>query len=205
MGAVLKVFISSDFVYIVGGCCGTTPEHIRVIASLVENTPPRKKPEITPHLRLSGLEALTVTPESNFVNIGERTNVTGSPKFSKLILSGDYESALAVARQQVEGGAQIIDINMDEGMLDGKEAMVKFLNLLSAEPDIARLPIMVDSSKWEIIEAGLRCLQGKAVVNSRSEEHTSELQSLMRISYAVFCLKKNKHRVTTITYNADIQ
>src|SRR3546814_3392547 len=118
MGAVLKDFISSDFVNIVGGCCGTTPEHIREIASLVENTPPRKKPEITPHLRLSGLEALTVTPESNFVNIGERTNVTGSPKFSKLILSGDYESALAVARQQVEGGAQIIDINMDEGMLD---------------------------------------------------------------------------------------
>lgn len=168
MASVLKDFIANGFVNMVGGCCGTTPEHIREIAELVAEAAPRKRPVVERHLRLSGLEALTVTPESNFVNIGERTNITGSPKFSKLILSGDYEGALAVARQQVEGGAQIIDVNMDEGMLDGVEAMVKFLNLLSAEPDIARLPIMVDSSKWEIIEAGLRCLQGKAVVNSIS-------------------------------------
>ncbi|QEC52221.1 methionine synthase (B12-dependent) [Anseongella ginsenosidimutans] len=174
MAAVLKDFIAHRFVNMVGGCCGTTPDHIREIAALVEGVPPRELPVVEPHLRLSGLEALTVTPESNFVNIGERTNVTGSPKFSKLILSGDYESALAIARQQVEGGAQIIDVNMDEGMLDGVEAMTKFLNLLSAEPDIAKLPIMVDSSKWDIIEAGLRCLQGKAVVNSISLKEGEE-------------------------------
>lgn len=171
---VLEDFIRSGFVNIVGGCCGTTPEHIRSISRRVEGAPPRKLPQVKPYLRLSGLEALTVTPDTNFVNIGERTNVTGSPKFSRLILSGDYESALAVARQQVEGGAQIIDVNMDEGMLDGVEAMTRFLNLLSAEPDIARLPVMVDSSKWEVIEAGLRCLQGKAVVNSISLKEGEE-------------------------------
>ncbi len=174
MASVLKDFIAHRFVNMVGGCCGTTPDHIRKIARLVEGVAPREAPVVERHLRLSGLEALTVTPESNFVNIGERTNVTGSPKFSKLILSGNYEGALAVARQQVEGGAQIIDVNMDEGMLDGVEAMVKFLNLLSSEPDIAKLPIMVDSSKWEIIEAGLRCLQGKAVVNSISLKEGEE-------------------------------
>ncbi|MFY7989522.1 MAG: dihydropteroate synthase, partial [Fluviicola sp.] len=120
------------------------------------------------NLRLSGLEAITITPESNFVNIGERTNVTGSRAFLRMIKEGDFEAALSVAREQVDGGAQIIDINMDEGMIDGKEAMVRFLNLIAAEPDIARVPIMIDSSKWEIIEAGLKCIQGKGIVNSIS-------------------------------------
>src|SRR3546814_7436294 len=124
-----------------------------------------------------------------FVNIGERTNVTGSARFRKLIAAGDYETALEVARQQVASGAAILDVNMDEGLLDSEAAMTTFLNLIAGEPDIARVPIMVDSSKWSVIEAGLKCLQGKGIVN-RSEEHTSELQSLMRISYAVFCLKK---------------
>jgi 5-methyltetrahydrofolate--homocysteine methyltransferase len=119
-------------------------------------------------MRLSGLEPVTITPESIFANIGERTNITGSPKFSKLILSGDFEAALAVARQQVEGGAQIIDVNMDEGMIDSEAAMTKFLNLVASEPDISKLPIMVDSSKWTVIEAGLKCLQGKGIVNSIS-------------------------------------
>lgn len=161
-------FITSGFVNIVGGCCGTTPEHIGCIASDARKTAPRKLPNPEPYMRLSGLEPVTLTPESIFVNVGERTNITGSPKFSKLILSGDYEAALAVARQQVEGGAQIIDVNMDEGMLDSEAAMVKFLNLIASEPDIAKLPIMVDSSKWTVIEAGLKCLQGKGIVNSIS-------------------------------------
>ena len=131
---------------------------------------PRKPANPEPYTRLSGLEALTLRPETNFVNIGERTNVTGSPKFSKLILSGDYEERLAVARQQVEGGAQIIDVNMDEGMLDSEKAMTTFLNLIASEPDIARVPIMIDSSKWSVIEAGLKCVQGKSIVNSISSE-----------------------------------
>jgi 5-methyltetrahydrofolate--homocysteine methyltransferase len=146
---------------IVGGCCGTTPDHIAKIAEAVRDLPPRKRPEIEPLLRLSGMEAFTQTAATNFINIGERTNVTGSPKFSKLILGGDYDGALVVARQQVENGAQIIDINMDEGMLDGAAAMTRFLNLIGAEPDIAKVPIMIDSSKWTVIEAGLRCLAGE--------------------------------------------
>ena len=125
-------------------------------------------------LRLSGLEAITVTPESNFINIGERTNVTGSRAFLRMIRENDFEAALSVAREQVEGGAQVIDINMDEGMIDGKEAMVKFLNLIAAEPDIARVPVMIDSSKWEIIEAGLKCIQGKGIVNSISLKEGEE-------------------------------
>jgi 5-methyltetrahydrofolate--homocysteine methyltransferase len=161
-------FIEHGYVNIVGGCCGTTPEHIKCIAGKAKNIAPRKIPTIEPHLRLSGLEPVTITPESIFVNIGERTNITGSPKFSKLILSGDYEAALAVARQQVEGGAQIIDVNMDEGMIDSEAAMTKFLNLIASEPDISRLPIMIDSSKWTVIEAGLKCIQGKGIVNSIS-------------------------------------
>ena len=165
---LIEDFISSGFVNIVGGCCGTTPEHIKCIAEKAAKYPPRKLSEVKPFLRLSGFEPVTLTPETNFVNIGERTNVTGSPKFSKLILSGDFEGALAVARQQVEGGAQIIDVNMDEGMLDSEAAMIKFLNLIASEPDIAKLPIMVDSSKWTVIEAGLKCLQGKGIVNSIS-------------------------------------
>ncbi|WP_256012745.1 methionine synthase [Desertivirga xinjiangensis] len=167
-------FISSGFVNIVGGCCGTTPEHIGCIAAKAAKSQPRKIPKVEPYLRLSGLEPVTITPESIFVNIGERTNITGSPKFSKLILGGDYEAALAVARQQVEGGAQIIDVNMDEGMLDSEAAMTKFLNLIASEPDIAKLPIMVDSSKWSVIETGLKCLQGKGIVNSISLKEGEE-------------------------------
>ena len=167
-------FITSGFVNIVGGCCGTTPEHIGCIAKQAQKAKPRKIPQVAPHLRLSGLEPITITPESIFVNIGERTNITGSPKFSKLILSGDYEAALAVALQQVEGGAQIIDVNMDEGMLDSEAAMTKFLNLIASEPDIAKLPIMVDSSKWSVIENGLKCLQGKGIVNSISLKEGEE-------------------------------
>jgi 5-methyltetrahydrofolate--homocysteine methyltransferase len=167
-------FIEHGYVNIVGGCCGTTPEHIACIAAKAKNVSPRKIPAVEPHLRLSGLEPVTITPESIFVNIGERTNITGSPKFSKLILSGDYEGALTVARQQVEGGAQIIDVNMDEGMLDSEAAMVKFLNLIASEPDISRLPIMIDSSKWTVIEEGLKCIQGKGIVNSISLKEGEE-------------------------------
>ncbi|MCJ8211946.1 methionine synthase [Mucilaginibacter sp. RS28] len=161
-------FLQSGFVNIVGGCCGTTPDHIKCIADRAAKYPPRPLPTVEPYLRLSGLEAFNVTPETNFVNVGERTNITGSPKFSKLILAENYEEALSVARQQVEGGAQVIDINMDEGMIDSEAVMVKFLNLVASEPDIAKLPIMIDSSKWTVIEAGLKCLQGKGIVNSIS-------------------------------------
>ncbi len=164
----LKEWAQNGWLNIVGGCCGTTPGHIKLIAEAVRGLPPRVPPSVLPHTRLSGLEAVTIRPESNFVNIGERTNVTGSPAFSKLILGGDYEAALSVARQQVEGGAQIIDINMDEGLLDSQAAMEKFLRLVASEPDICRVPIMVDSSKWEILETGLKNIQGKPVVNSIS-------------------------------------
>jgi 5-methyltetrahydrofolate--homocysteine methyltransferase len=164
----LREWAQNGWLNIVGGCCGTTPDHIKAIAETVQGVVPRAPSTVQPVLRLSGLEALTVRPESNFVNIGERTNITGSPAFSKLILAGDYDKALTVARQQVEGGAQIIDINMDEGMLDSKAAMQKFLRLLAAESDIARVPIMVDSSKWDVIEEGLRNIQGKGIVNSIS-------------------------------------
>ncbi len=167
-------FMKAGLTNIVGGCCGTTPEHIKCIAEKAAKYPARLKPEIEPYLRLSGLEAVTLTPETNFVNIGERTNITGSPKFSKLILAEDYEAALAVALQQVEGGAQVIDINMDEGMIDSEAVMVKFLNLVASEPDIAKLPIMIDSSKWTVIEAGLKCLQGKGIVNSISLKEGEE-------------------------------
>jgi len=165
---LVEDFIRNGFVNIVGGCCGTTPDHIGAIAAKAKGVAPRKVPTPARYMRLSGLEPVTITPESIFVNIGERTNITGSPKFSKLILSGDYEAALTVARQQVEGGAQVIDVNMDEGMLDSEAAMTKFLNLIASEPDISKLPIMVDSSKWSVIENGLKCLQGKGIVNSIS-------------------------------------
>jgi 5-methyltetrahydrofolate--homocysteine methyltransferase len=164
----LREWAQQGWLNLVGGCCGTTPAHIQLIAEAVKGLPPRVPPRVEPYLRLSGLDALTVRPETNFVNIGERTNVTGSPKFSKLILAGNYEEALAVARQQVENGAQIIDINMDEGMLDSEKAMVHFLNLIASEPDIAKAPIMIDSSRWSVIEAGLKCVQGKGIVNSIS-------------------------------------
>jgi 5-methyltetrahydrofolate--homocysteine methyltransferase len=164
----LQEWAANGWLNLVGGCCGTTPEHIRQVAEAVRKLPPRVPPTAQPYLRLSGLEPLVLRPETNFVNIGERTNVTGSPKFAKLILAGDYEAALKVARQQVENGAQIIDVNMDEGMLDSEKAMTTFLNLVASEPDIARVPIMIDSSKWSVIEAGLKCVQGKGVVNSIS-------------------------------------
>jgi len=164
----LREWAEMGWLNIVGGCCGTTPPHIKAIADIVRDCPPRPLPKIEPHLRLSGMESFNLTPQTNFVNIGERTNVTGSPKFSKLILAGNYDEALAVARQQVENGAQVIDINMDEGMLDGVAAMTRFLNLIASEPDIAKAPVMIDSSKWTVIEAGLKCLQGKGIVNSIS-------------------------------------
>jgi 5-methyltetrahydrofolate--homocysteine methyltransferase len=174
MAASLGEFAESGLVNIIGGCCGTTPEHIRAIAHAVEGKPPRPIPEIAPRLRLSGLEAFTLTPEIPFVNVGERTNVTGSARFRKLVTSADYSAALAVARDQVENGAQIIDINMDEGLLDSEKAMTTFLNLIAAEPDIARVPIMIDSSKFSVIETGLKCVQGKAVVNSISLKEGEE-------------------------------
>ncbi|HVD99203.1 MAG TPA: methionine synthase [Cytophagaceae bacterium] len=168
MASVVKDFVDSGFVNILGGCCGTTPDHIREIAKVTQGKAPRKNPTIAPYLRLSGLEPVTLTPESNFMNIGERTNVTGSAKFLRLIKEENFDEALSIALEQVNGGAQVIDINMDEGMLDGEKTMVRFLNLIASEPDIARVPIMVDSSKWPIIEAGLKCIQGKGIVNSIS-------------------------------------
>ena len=183
MGAQIQDFLKRGLVNIVGGCCGTTPAHIKRIADLAAAAAPRALPVAEPYTRLSGLEALTIRPDSNFVNIGERTNVTGSPKFSKLILAGDYEGALAVAKQQVEAGAQIIDINMDEGLLDSEAAMVKFLHLCAAEPDITRVPVMLDSSRWSVLESGLKCLQGKGVVNSISlkEGEASFLEKARKI------------------------
>jgi len=168
MASDIEDFCKSGFVNIVGGCCGTTPDHIREFAKVAEKHSPRKKPVRIPFMQLSGLEPVTLTPESNFMNVGERTNVTGSAKFLKLIKEDKYEDALAVALDQVQGGAQVIDINMDEGMLDGEDAMKRFLNLTASEPDIAKVPVMIDSSKFHIIEAGLKCLQGKGIVNSIS-------------------------------------
>ncbi|MBX6425428.1 MAG: methionine synthase [Variibacter sp.] len=174
MAEMLGEFAESGLVNIVGGCCGTTPAHIRAIARAVEGKAPRRIPEVPRLMRLSGLEPFTLTPEIPFVNIGERTNVAGSARFRKLITAGDYQAALAVAREQVEGGAQIIDVNMDEGLLDSEKAMTDFLHLVASEPDIARVPVMVDSSKFRVIEAGLKCLQGKAVVNSISLKEGEE-------------------------------
>jgi len=170
----LREWAENGWLNIVGGCCGTTPDHIAKIAEAMRDLPPRVPAKVEPCTRLSGLEPLTIRPETNFVNIGERTNITGSPKFSKLILAGDYEGALTVARQQVENGAQVIDVNMDEGMIDSVAAMTRFLNLVASEPDISRVPVMVDSSKWDVIEAGLKCLQGKSVVNSISLKEGEE-------------------------------
>ncbi|MCO7242216.1 methionine synthase [Halomonas sp. Ps84H-12] len=168
MAAIVSEFAQSGLVNIIGGCCGSTPEHIRAIADAVRSMAPRKIPERSKACRLSGLEPFNIEADSLFVNVGERTNVTGSARFKRLIVEEDFTTALEVALEQVENGAQIIDINMDEGMLESKEAMVRFLNLIAGEPDIARVPIMIDSSKWDIIEAGLKCVQGKAVVNSIS-------------------------------------
>ncbi len=164
----LEEFGRAGFLNIAGGCCGTTPAHIRAIAQALEKTPPRALPKVDKKLRLSGLEPLNIGDDSLFVNVGERTNVTGSKAFARMILAGDYAQALSVGRQQVENGAQVIDVNMDEAMLDSKAAMVKFLHLVASEPDISKVPTMIDSSKWEVIEAGLKCVQGKPVVNSIS-------------------------------------
>lgn len=168
MAEVLEDFLKSRFVNIVGGCCGTTPDHIRKISEIVKNYKPRIIKPQEPYLKLSGLESVVLRPDSNFMNIGERTNITGSKKFERLIKENKFDEALSVARSQVEGGAQVLDINMDEGMLDSEQAMTKYLNLIGSEPDIAKLPIMIDSSKWSVIEAGLKCLQGKGIVNSIS-------------------------------------
>ena len=166
--SLLAEFAASGFVNIAGGCCGTTPAHIAAIARAIEHAAPRQVPAAAPVMKLSGLEAVAIGDESLFVNVGERTNVTGSKAFARLILAGRFEEAVAVARQQVENGAQIIDVNMDEAMLDSAAAMTRFLNLIGAEPDIARVPVMIDSSKWSVIEAGLKCVQGKSIVNSIS-------------------------------------
>jgi 5-methyltetrahydrofolate--homocysteine methyltransferase len=168
MAEVLGQFAKDGLVNIVGGCCGTTAEHVRQIAEAVAVHPPRKIPTPPLRCRLSGLEPVVIGPETLFVNVGERTNVTGSARFAKLILDEDYDTALAIARDQVENGAQVLDVNMDEGMLDSEAAMKRFMNLIAAEPDISRVPVMIDSSKWSVIEAGLKCVQGKGFVNSIS-------------------------------------
>lgn len=168
MAGYISEWAQSGLLNIVGGCCGTTPDHIRAIAQAVADIPPRVIPDRPVACRLAGLEPLTIDENSLFVNVGERTNITGSARFKRLIKEGNYQEALDIARNQVENGAQIIDINMDEGMLDSQAAMVRFLNMISGEPDIARVPIMIDSSKWEVIEAGLKCIQGKGIVNSIS-------------------------------------
>ncbi|MEN8224132.1 MAG: methionine synthase [Bacteroidota bacterium] len=175
MAPLMKDFLDNNYVNIIGGCCGTTPEHIGVFARLADEANIRQVPENKYSLQLSGLEPLLAYEGSNFINIGERTNVAGSSRFARLIKEENYEEALSIARQQVENGAQIIDINMDDAMLDAKQAMEKFLNLLAAEPDIARVPVMLDSSKWEVLEAGLKCVQGKAIVNSISLKDGEEI------------------------------
>nr|WP_275658573.1 methionine synthase [Vibrio kanaloae] len=174
MAEHVKEWAESGFLNLIGGCCGTTPEHIRQMAEAVEGVTPRQLPNLSVSCRLSGLEPLTITKESLFVNVGERTNVTGSARFKRLIKDELYDEALSVAREQVENGAQIIDINMDEGMLDAEACMVKFLNLCASEPEISKVPVMVDSSKWEVIEAGLKCIQGKGIVNSISLKEGKE-------------------------------
>ena len=193
----LKRWTENGWLNLVGGCCGTTPEHIRAIVTAVRDCKPRSEPDghyaQSETLQLSGLEPLNITPEFGFAVIGERTNITGSPKFSKLILSDDFDGALAVARQQVQGGANMLDVNMDEGMIDSEATMTRFLNLIASEPEIARIPIMIDSSKWSVIEAGLKCVQGKAVVNSISlkngeEEFLRQAQLVRRYGAAVIVM-----------------
>jgi len=174
MAEMIEEFARSGLVNIVGGCCGTKPDHIAAFGKAVKGVTPRAIPEKPKYLRLSGLEPFTLTPDINFVNVGERTNITGSAKFRKLITSGDYEGALAVARDQVENGAQVVDVNMDEGMIDGEVAMTRFVNLMASEPDISKVPLMIDSSKWNVIQAGLKCCQGKVIVNSISLKEGEE-------------------------------
>ncbi len=174
MAAVLREFAGNGWLNLVGGCCGTGPEHIAALAAAVKGMAPRKPASPEPRTRLSGLEPFTLRSETNFVNVGERTNVAGSARFARLIREEKYEEALAIARHQVEGGAQIIDVNMDEALLDSEKAMVTFLNLIAAEPDIARVPVMIDSSRWPVVEAGLKCVQGKSVINSISLKEGEE-------------------------------
>ncbi len=174
MAEVLEEFASAGFLNLAGGCCGTTPAHIAAISAALKPMAPRQIPAVEPICRLSGLEALNLTSVTGFINVGERTNVTGSPKFAQLVRDGHLEAALTIARQQVENGAQVIDVNMDEGLLDSEKLMVEFLNRIASDPDISRVPIMIDSSKWSVIEAGLRCLQGKGVVNSISLKEGEE-------------------------------
>ena len=185
MAAIIKEFADSGFLNCVGGCCGTRPDHIRAVAEAVKNSVPRQIPKANPYCCLSGLEPLVIHPDSNFINIGERTNVAGSAKFKRLIMESDYETALEVAADQVDNGAQIIDINMDEAMLNSVQAMHEFLNMVGSEPAITRVPIMIDSSKWEVIEAGLKCCQGKGIVNSISlkEGEESFKQQARKILY----------------------
>ncbi|MCG8454974.1 MAG: dihydropteroate synthase, partial [Holophagales bacterium] len=168
MANLLGEFAEAGWLNIVGGCCGTTPEHIRAIGEAIEGVPPRVPVEKDTMSHYSGLEPLRVTPESNFIMVGERTNITGSPRFAKRVREGNLEACVAIARQQVENGANIIDINMDEGLIDSVQMMTDFLNLLAGEPEIARVPVMIDSSKWEVLEAGLKCIQGKGIVSSIS-------------------------------------
>ena len=193
MGHQIEDFLKAGFLNIVGGCCGTTPAHIKRIAEIAKDAKPRKKPATDHLMHLSGLEPYTLTPESNFLNVGERTNVTGSKKFLRLIKEGNFEEALSIAKDQVDGGAQVIDVNMDEGMLDSEQAMTTFLNLIASEPDICRVPIMIDSSKWTVIEAGLKCVQGKAIVNSISlkegeEKFIEQAQKIKQYGAAVIVM-----------------
>jgi len=174
MAETIAEFAENGWLNIIGGCCGTTPEYIRQIAQAVQGKAPRVRPKGTGWASFSGLEPLTIRPETNFIMIGERTNITGSKKFARLIRNGDYDQALTVAREQVDGGANIIDVNMDEGLIDGEKAMTRFLNLIAAEPDIARVPVMIDSSNFKVIEAGLKCAQGKSIVNSISLKEGEE-------------------------------
>ena len=190
MAGMIEEFARSGLVNIVGGCCGTKPEHIKAFGKAIAGVPPRVLPQKPKYMRLSGLEPFTLTPDLNFINVGERTNITGSAKFRKLIAANDYEAALDVARSQVENGAQIIDINMDEGMIDSEAAMTRFVNLIAGEPDISKVPLMIDSSKWSVIQAGLKCCQGKAIVNSISlkegeEAFIEHAREVMRFGAAV--------------------
>ena len=190
MASLMGEFARSGLVNIIGGCCGTTPEHIKAFAEAVEGVVPRVVPEKPRYMRLSGLEPFTLTPELNFVNVGERTNITGSAKFRKLIAADNYEGALEIARGQVENGAQIIDVNVDEGLIDSEAAMKRFLLMAAGEPDISRVPVMIDSSKWSVIEAGLKCVQGKGIVNSISlkegeAEFVARAKTILRYGAAI--------------------
>ena len=210
MAEIIKEFAESGFLNIVGGCCGTSPEHIAAIAKAVAGIKPRSIPELKPACRLSGLEPFVIDENSLFVNVGERCNITGSARFKRLILEEDYDTALEVALQQVQNGAQIIDINMDEGMLDSEAAMIRFLNLIASEPEISRVPIMVDSSKWEVMEAGLKCIQGKSIVNSISlkegeEDFIAKAKLCMRHGAAVVIMAFDEQgQADTITRKNEI-